>query len=176
MACRLIPLDKNPGLRPIGVGEVLRRIAEKVVQKVVKEDIKKAAVYLQLRTGHEAGREAAIHAMHKIFESNETEAILIVDAENACNSINPKALLHNIEYLCLTIATFLYNCYAISARVFIIGGKEIRSREGTTQETQQQWQRMPYFYRHYSIISNPSKEVLNIPSKEVLNILPLQMT
>ena len=29
-ACRLIPLSKNPGLRPIGVGEVLRRIAGKV--------------------------------------------------------------------------------------------------------------------------------------------------
>ena len=67
--------------------------------------------------------------MHKIFESNETEAILIVDAENVFNSINCKALLHNIEYLC----PFLYNCYAISARLFIIGGKELRSREGTTQ-------------------------------------------
>ena len=31
LACRLIPLNKNPGLRPIGVGEVLRRIIEKVV-------------------------------------------------------------------------------------------------------------------------------------------------
>ena len=71
--------------------------------------------------------------MHKIFESNEREAILIVDAENAFNSINRKALLHNIEYLCPAIATFLYNCHAISTRLFIIGGKELRSREGTTQ-------------------------------------------
>ena len=30
-ACRLILLDKQPGLRPIGVGEVLRRTAGKAV-------------------------------------------------------------------------------------------------------------------------------------------------
>ena len=33
MACRLIPLDKDPGLRPIAVGEVLRRIIGKAVTK-----------------------------------------------------------------------------------------------------------------------------------------------
>ena len=58
--------------------------------KVVKEDIKKAAGCLQLCAGQGAGCEATIHAMHKIFESNDTEAILIVDAENAFNSINRK--------------------------------------------------------------------------------------
>ena len=31
LSCRLIPLDKNSGLRPIGVGEFLRRIAGKVI-------------------------------------------------------------------------------------------------------------------------------------------------
>ena len=92
--------------------------------KVVKEDIKKAVGCLQLCAGQEAGCEAAIHAMHGIFESNETEAILMVDAENAFNSINREALLHNIEYLCPVIATYIYNCYAISARIFIIGGKD----------------------------------------------------
>jgi len=76
ISCRLIPLDKNPGLRPIGVGEVLRRIASKVVMKVLKEDIKVAAGGLQLCAGQEAGCEAAVHAMHDIFESIETEAVL----------------------------------------------------------------------------------------------------
>ena len=32
LACRLTPLDKNPGLRPIDIGGVLGRIAGKVVE------------------------------------------------------------------------------------------------------------------------------------------------
>ena len=38
-ACRLIPLDKKPGLRPIGVGEVLRRIVGKVIMMIFMKDI-----------------------------------------------------------------------------------------------------------------------------------------
>ena len=45
------PLDKNQGLRPIGVGEVLRRIAGKVVMSIVKDDVKKAVGNLQLCGG-----------------------------------------------------------------------------------------------------------------------------
>ena len=70
MACRLIHLVKNPGLQPIEVGEVLQRIAGRVIMKVVKED-KKIARYLQLCAHQEVGCEAAIHAMHRIFESNK---------------------------------------------------------------------------------------------------------
>ena len=39
LACRLIPLDKNPGLRPIGIGKILHRIASKVVVSHIREDI-----------------------------------------------------------------------------------------------------------------------------------------
>ena len=39
LACQLIPLNKNSGLRPIGVGEVLRRIIGKVVVPAVPNDI-----------------------------------------------------------------------------------------------------------------------------------------
>ena len=38
LACRLIPLDKMPGVRPNGICEVLRRIVEKAVMTVVKAD------------------------------------------------------------------------------------------------------------------------------------------
>ena len=39
LACRLIPLDNNPGVRPIGVCEVLRRIIGKAAMIVVKVDV-----------------------------------------------------------------------------------------------------------------------------------------
>ena len=42
-ACRLIPLDKKSGLRPIGVGEVLRRITGKVIMMIFKKYITDAA-------------------------------------------------------------------------------------------------------------------------------------
>ena len=39
LACRLVPLDKKPGLRPISVGEVLRWIAKKVVAYLSRKDV-----------------------------------------------------------------------------------------------------------------------------------------
>ena len=67
-ACRLIPLAKNPGIRPIGVGEVMRRIIGKLISRCGFEEIKDAAGPLQTCAGHTAGAEAAIHAMKSIFE------------------------------------------------------------------------------------------------------------
>ena len=48
VACRLVPLGKgadksgNPGIRPIGIGETLRRIVVKAVTTILKQDIQKA--------------------------------------------------------------------------------------------------------------------------------------
>ena len=79
--------------------------------------------------GHESGSEAAIHAMRDMFEQDETEAVLLVDAANAFNSINRKALLHNIKILCPILSCYVNNCYNIPTRLFIIGGSEISSKE-----------------------------------------------
>ena len=48
--------------RPIGVGEVLRRIVGKTIAGFLKEEIKEAAGPLQVFAGHSAGSEAATHA------------------------------------------------------------------------------------------------------------------
>ena len=63
----------------------------------------------------------------------DTDPVLLIDAENAFNSINRKVMLHNLKFICPIIATYTINCYATPSRLFIDGGGEIRSSEGTTQ-------------------------------------------
>ena len=49
--------------------------------------------------------------MEKIFEEESTEAVLLVDEENAFNLINRNVFLHNISILNPAISPFVRNCY-----------------------------------------------------------------
>jgi hypothetical protein len=100
LANRLIPLDKSPGLRPIGVGEVHRRIIAKTIVKFLKEDILRSAGSLQLCAGQESGCEAIIHAMDEIYKSEPCEGILLINADNAFNRLNRSVALKNIQIIC----------------------------------------------------------------------------
>lgn len=131
LANRLIPLDKSPGLRPIGIGEILRRIIGKTIVRHLKYDIQEASGPVQLCSGIEAGCEAAIHAMTKMFEHDE--ALLLVDADNAFNRLNRSVALWNIRFVCPSLARFAHNCYTTPSRLFVTGGMELASQEGTTQ-------------------------------------------
>ena len=48
LACRLVPLDKRPGVRPIGIGEVIRRVCGKAFMKVVQKDVEEVAGAIQV--------------------------------------------------------------------------------------------------------------------------------
>ena len=93
---------------------------------------------LQLSVGHEGGVEVAAHAMRDIYDDSETQGVLFVDAENAFNSMNRKAALHNIQRICPIIPTYLINMYRTPYRLFVANRKTspvnfIWSSEGTTQ-------------------------------------------
>lgn len=133
LACRLIPLDKNPGLRPIGIGEVVRRVVGKAIMSTFRNNVVESVGSLQTCAGHEAGCEASVHAMREIFDEADTEAVLLVDASNAFNVINRQVFLHNIRIICPEIAIYVNNCYSKPSRLFVVGGIEISSAEGTTQ-------------------------------------------
>ena len=132
VACRLIALDKCPGVCPIGIGETVRRIIGKAIASTITEDIQEAAGPLQVCAGHISGCEAAVHAMRQVYESQQTEAVILVDASNAFNSLNRNAALHNIQQLCPSLSKSIINTYREDSQLFI-DGSTLYSQEGTTQ-------------------------------------------
>ena len=135
ISCRLIPLDKNPGVRPIGIGEVLRRIIGKSVTTLLKPEILAATAPLQASAGLEGGVEAAIHALRTMYEDEDTHGILLVDADNAFNRLNRRVALHNTSVMCPELYKYLVNTYRKAAKLYIPNSKGlfILSQEGTTQ-------------------------------------------
>ena len=61
LSCKLIALNKNPGVKPISVCEMLRRIVAKAALMILLQDIIEAVGSRQLCAGHCAGVEAAVH-------------------------------------------------------------------------------------------------------------------
>ena len=98
MANRGIAIDKCPGIRPVGVGEMLRRIIGKAVMSVTEKDVQQGVGPLQLCAGQTAGIEAAIHAMRTFLSDSANEAVLLIDADNAFNRVNRTAALWNVQY------------------------------------------------------------------------------
>ena len=61
----------------------------------------------------------------------DTDAVLLIDAEKALSSVYRKVMLHHLKLICSIIATYIINCYATPLKLFIVGGKELFSNEGT---------------------------------------------
>ena len=126
----------GPGVRPIGIGEVFRRIVGKAVMMITKHDVQEAAGPLQTCTGLRSGIEASIHFARKVWDEEDTEAIIQVDADNAFNRLNRQVALHNIRELCPSIYRFLFNHYQKPAQLIVndhVILDKISSEEGPTQ-------------------------------------------
>ena len=96
MRGRLIALDKQPGIRPVGVGETWRRLMAKCLLKVARMEAKTACGTTQLVGGLEAGIEGDIHAMGLLWEDHRKEedwGFLLIDTRNTFNEENRTAML-----------------------------------------------------------------------------------
>lgn len=58
--------------------------------------------------------------------------ILLADASNAFNWISSKTFFYKIGIICPLIRRYVRNCYNLSPDISIIGGRKIRSTEGTS--------------------------------------------
>ena len=94
--------------------------------------------------------------MRRIWEDEDTEAILFVDAANAFNALNRKAALHNVQYTCPELSTFVKNIYNGEAERFLSNSTVIiYSREGTTQGGPEL---MGFYVASTTVLTNPDPD------------------
>ena len=63
MVCRLVVVDKMPGVRPVRIGETLRQALAKIVMRAAGYQAKTVFGNIQLCAGLKAGIEGVTHAV-----------------------------------------------------------------------------------------------------------------
>ena len=70
MSGRLIVLDKKPGVPPVGVGEIWRRLFAKIVLKVTGLEATMACQDEHMCAGIKVGIDGAIHGVQALWDEN----------------------------------------------------------------------------------------------------------
>ena len=70
MSSRLVALDKCPGVQPVTIGEIPRRILCKVIVMATRDDITDLCGVDQLCSNLKSGIEGSVHAMRELYEEN----------------------------------------------------------------------------------------------------------
>ena len=84
MAFHLVALDKRPGVRPMGIGETLRRSLAKLVMRSAGEQAKTECGTLQLFAGLDSSIEVATHDVGK--RRLDKTRVRLQEGEEAGNS------------------------------------------------------------------------------------------
>ena len=148
MAGRLVALDKLPGVRPVGIGSIFRRLLAKSLIKVIGQQATAACSNMNLCAGLPSGIEGAVHAVRAVTNpeqiegeaplppeppSQETEppegvdpfhnetptGTLLVDARNGFNELSRKAMLWTVRSRWAGGAKFAFNCYRHAGQLIL---------------------------------------------------------
>jgi hypothetical protein len=94
---------KDGGIRPIAVGETLRRLAAKLILKLKELNFPFSPYQFGIKT--KQGSEIIAHNLRRIYESSQLnpklwvdKAVLKVDISNAFNNISRSAFSSIVEY------------------------------------------------------------------------------
>ena len=93
---------KGGGLRPIAVGEILRRLTSKCISRVVQAEAFSVLTPLQVSVGVPVGCEAIVLAVAHVQEDAnihpEERWTLLLDFSNAFNSVDRGSMFREVRY------------------------------------------------------------------------------
>ena len=126
-------LKKDGGIRPIAVGNLLRRLTSKCFNAGTAD---RAAARLgphQLGVGVRGGLEAIVHTVRQLVEiGGEDLAVLQLDLKNAYNMASREAAFKEVEEHFPDCLRWVLTCYNVEAEL-VFGDHIILSRSGFHQ-------------------------------------------
>lgn len=110
---------KDGGLRPIAVGNTLRRLVAKCACSQARDLTSEVLPPHQLGFGVAQGAECAVHAA-RIFTNNLTphQALVKVDFRNAFNCIRRDKMLAAVEEFIPSLLPFVHSAYSPVSKLF----------------------------------------------------------
>ena len=133
-AARLVPIGKpSGGLRPIAVGDVLRRLAGKLLLHVI---IAKTTEHLQPEQVGVQVPNAAETAARKVRlwaeDAKPDEVLLQVDMRNAFGTVDRQKMLAEVKSHCPCLFPYAAACYR-NANILLGDGYALESTRGVQQ-------------------------------------------
>ena len=111
IACK----KRGGGLRPIAVGEVLRRLVSKSLSTVLRQEAIQVLSPHQLGVGVKSGCEAIVHSVSRVLEDSNSDPndcwTLLIDFSNAFNSIDRSSMFQEIRARIPSLSSWLECCY-----------------------------------------------------------------
>ena len=132
----LMALNKpGGGLRPIAIGETLRRLVSKCCCEVTSEDCRVIFGPLQIGVATQGGAEASIHAVRRLaaeIGDDPGKIMLKVDFSNAFNMVDRTEMLAQTREKLPQLYRWVEYCYALPAHLFF-GEVVLASAAGVQQ-------------------------------------------
>ena len=130
----LIPLGKkDTGVRPIAVGNTLRRLAAKCVSTKVAHSLGRSMAPHQLGCGTPLSCEAAAHDAHIYIQNLPPGHVMLkLNFQNAFNTLRRDKMLNTVRESAPSLYSFIHSAYEKPSTLFC-GDCTIQSSEGIQQ-------------------------------------------
>ena len=115
----------NGSLRPIAIGETIRRLTSKVAVDLITERAREIFEPLQLGVKTPNGCEAIIHVARQWFSRNRTDpdkVAVSVDVSNAFNTVHRAAVLRAVRVHFPSLSPWFDCCYRHESTLFTGSG------------------------------------------------------
>lgn len=127
-------LKKNGGIRPIAVGNTIRRLSSKISCNRIRDDASKYLGPRQMGFGIRGGAEAIVHSARDFLLSpnNEDSILVKLDYSNAFNSIFRTKMIQIVKEKYPKMFAYISQCYGTKSYL-CYGNDVISSEEGVQQ-------------------------------------------